>query len=393
MLKVAVVTQYWPVREQLYRGQSAFQTLRCLKGVAEIEVFSPQASYPLGLAPRNRSWAKTDLTFKPPEIKTDYFEYFAVQGLTRYLNGEFCARALYPYIAESKPDVILSYWIYPDGYAAVKVGKKLGIPVIVTAIGTDLNRQFGAMDAYLSRYTMQQADLVVTVSESLGTRAIALGAPPQSVVPILNGCDTSIFNRRRNCEQLRQELEVRPDEKVILYVGRLDVLKGLRELASAFAQLCSTDSGASLVFVGEGPAHSELRTILSGVDNRVRFIPPCDSKTVAKWMNVASIFSIPSYAEGCPNVVVEALNCGTPVVGSNVGGIPELVKPESGILTRPRDTESLTQALQDALSRTWDNRLIADLSRRSWEDTASQLMDAFQSVVAARKALSMGAAR
>ena len=89
-------------------------------------------------------------------------------------------------------------------------------------------------------------------------------------------------------------------------------------------------------------------------------------------MRAADLFCLPSYSEGCPNVVVEALACGRPVVATRVGGIPELVKGTCGMLIPPRDIGELRRALDAALSKQWDGEEIARTSRRSWKDVAAE---------------------
>lgn len=381
-MKWAVVTQYWPVREQPYRGHSAYQTIRRLVNTVDVEAFAPQAKYPKGLLPRHRPWAQTDNTFEPADIRTTYFDYPAIPFLSRYVNGRACAHNLEPLLRTSKPDLILNYWVYPDGYAAVKVAKNLNIPVITVAIGTDLNRRLkGIVKAY-TRWTLQQSDLVVTVSHKLADRAVELGTPKHRVVPILNGCDTDIF-KPVDKAMSRQRIGVDSEELSVLYVGRFDVLKGLLELVRACAQLAKTHPQLRLTMIGEGPAKDAIESIARelGFAERLRLIEPCPSSMVAQWMSAADVFALPSYAEGCPNVVVEALNCGTPVVATNVGGIPELVDRDRAVLVQPRSSEALKNGLETAFLRMWDPLLIARRSRRSWDDKARELYHVCEEVL------------
>ena len=98
----------------------------------------------------------------------------------------------------------------------------------------------------------------------------------------------------------------------------------------------------------------------------------CDAAGIAQWMRAADIFCLPSYTEGCPNVLVEALACGRPIVATNVGGIPELIHQDSGILVPPRDSAALRGALHQALSKQWDGEAIARTSTRSWEAVSGE---------------------
>jgi glycosyltransferase involved in cell wall biosynthesis len=93
---------------------------------------------------------------------------------------------------------------------------------------------------------------------------------------------------------------------------------------------------------------------------------------VASWLAAANIFCLPSYAEGCPNAVIEALACGRPVVATNVGGIPELVDSESGILVAPQDSQALADAFHQALSRRWDEPAISQRAQRGWDQVAEE---------------------
>lgn len=191
-MRIAVITQNFPVREQPYRGHSTYQTLRRMARRADVEVFSPHIRYPGFFTDSSRPWNVPDLTFTVPDVKARYFSYPGVPVLTRGINGWLSARPLYPILKDRKFDVILSYWIYPDGFAAVNIGKKLGIPTVLKAIGSDINNQSGVSGA-LGKHAMRQADAVLTVSRALAKKVIACGIDAEKVHPILNGCDSSIF--------------------------------------------------------------------------------------------------------------------------------------------------------------------------------------------------------
>ncbi len=370
-MKITVVTSYFPNSARPYGGNSAFHTLRFLKPHASIEVISPHEHYP------NLKWLipgryeTIDLTWQPDEFKTTYFEYPAIPVLTRPFNGPVCARILLPYVRASRPEVILNYWLYPDGFAAVRAGQTLGIPVIVGAIGSDIRRRNDPFTIHLVRQTMCEADGVITVSEELRQRVIAMGVPADKVTTILNGCDTSVFFPGDR-DAARRELSFNPEAELIVYAGNLYASKGLGELIEAFIGLAESRPRARLVVIGQGPYAETLtrRAAGRGLQERVIMAGRRDAAGVAVWMRAADLFCLPSYSEGCPNVVIEALACGRPVVATNVGGIPELVDNSCGILVPPHDAGRLRQALEQALSRTWDYAAIARSRTRSWEQVA-----------------------
>jgi len=105
---------------------------------------------------------------------------------------------------------------------------------------------------------------------------------------------------------------------------------------------------------------------------------------VARWLGACNLFSLPSYSEGSPNVIIEALNCGRPVVATQVGGIHELFDHEAGILVQPRDASALGQALDAALQKTWDEAAIARRYRRSWHDLAEEMRSVLEPIALAR---------
>jgi glycosyltransferase involved in cell wall biosynthesis len=202
-----------------------------------------------------------------------------------------------------------------------------------------------------------------------------MGASPDRSYTVLNGCDTGLFFPRSRVTA-RETLGIAQDAEIVLYVGNLNHTKGLRELLRACVALSSRRPRLELTVIGEGALRAELN---SGPP--VRLLGRRSSEEVAMWMAAADVFCLPSYSEGCPNVVLEALACGRPVVASDVGGIPELVNEQNGILVPPRNWERLADALEQALAGSWDEAGIAERAGRSWEDTARDTIRILEKVV------------
>jgi glycosyltransferase involved in cell wall biosynthesis len=372
-MRITVVTSYFPTSARPYGGNSAFQTLRLLKPHASIEVVCPQERYPdiPGLKPAR--YEPADLEWQPPEFQTTYVSYPVLPIVTRPFNGRVCARILLPHVRMSRPDLILNYWLYPDGYAAVRIGRELGIPAIVGAIGSDVRRRNDPITVRLVRETMLHANAVITVSEELRQQAIAQGVPADRVTAIRNGCDTAVFHPGDRAAA-RQQVGCDTESELIVYAGNLLESKGLGELLEAFLELAKLRPRLRLAMAGQGPYKETLarRAAGAGMEKRVILPGRCDAAGIAQWMRAADVFCLPSYSEGCPNVVVEALACGRPIVAMNVGGIPELVKEASGLLVPPRDAAALRGALDNALSKPWDSAEIARTSTRSWDSVADE---------------------
>jgi teichuronic acid biosynthesis glycosyltransferase TuaC len=383
-MKLAIVSSYFPLRQQPYRGQTAYKTALELSNWMSVEAICPITRYPTWFQPRNFPYLRPDPTFSPEGIKTTYLEYTALPGLTRFMNGFMCERCIERHVRLAQPDVLQSYWLYPDGYAAVRVGRKLGMPVVLVAIGSDLNRIPDFITKYFTRQVLSQADHVMTMSRYLSKKAVDLGAKTEKSSSHINGCDTNIFHRRDRA-LCRSQLQIDPQSRLILYVGRLDLAKGLAELLQAAASLRPKYPALKVAVVGDGPALSPLQTLARQLrmDHQIMFLGACNSETIARWLGACNLFSLPSYSEGSPNVIIEALNCGRPVVATHVGGIPELVDDEAGILVSPRDAGALTQALNAALQKSWDEEAIARRFRRSWRDLALEMRCILEATVSA----------
>ena len=180
-LRIAVVTPLFPSREQLNAGQAIYNTVLGLERWAEVRVFCPSSRYPKGLGPTRFLHVPKDLSYRPAGVDTEYFEYPVLPRISRPFNGYVCARRLTPRIREWQPGVILAYWLYPEGFAAVLAGRRLGVPVVVGSRGSDLRRIGDRATAYFTRRTVREASAVLAVSEDLRQHALRMGAPADRV--------------------------------------------------------------------------------------------------------------------------------------------------------------------------------------------------------------------
>jgi glycosyltransferase involved in cell wall biosynthesis len=298
---------------------------------------------------------------------------------------------LLPRLRATRPDVVLNYWLYPEGFSAVQAGRMLGVPVIVGSIGSDLRRIGDPFTRHFVGRTLREASGVITVSEELGQRALTFGVPPEKVGTILNGCDRSVFYPGSR-EQARRDVGYGNGGELILFVGSLLRTKGLAELLAAFKRLSLSKPDLRLGIIGDGPFAGEIRAFVEreSLHDRVLILGYKPSSEVAVWMRAADLFCLPSYSEGCPNVVVEALACGLPIVATSVGGITELVGDSSGVLLPARDDRALEAAIEKALACSWNRSRIAKASGRTWEDVAADTYAICRQVVERERASSSG---
>ena len=287
-------------------------------------------------------------------------------------------------------DLLLASWGYPDAVGTARLARTLRLPYVVKVHGSDLNLQ---AERWLQRRqitaALRGARAVVAVSAALAERARELGAPAGRVHVLYNGVDADSFHPGDRAAA-RERLGLPPDPPLILFVGNLTPGKGCLDLLEAFPGLLGRQPEARLAFVGDGPAARALRTRAGelGVADRVLFAGARAHDELPAWMHAASLLCLPSHNEGVPNVVLEAMACGIPVVASNVGGIPEVLPAQAGRMVPPRDRRALVDALDEVLRHDWQpDAITAHAARFSWHDNIQRLdrilQDAIQPAAAA----------
>jgi glycosyltransferase involved in cell wall biosynthesis len=374
-LRIAVATHSFPDARQPHRGRPIYEITKAMAKIAEVQVFCVDAAYPRYNFLRPRTFLHRDAESSPSvsDVNVQYLQYSALPVVSRLVNGYNCGRVLIPHLRKFRPDVVLGYQVYPEGFGVVSAGRYLGIPVIIGALGSDVLRIPSYFVGQLTAHTVRNASFVTTVSDHLRDRVIQWGIPPEKVQTIHNGCDFDIFKPACR-ETARVELNIDPDAELVVFIGRLVPLKGLRELFEATASLSKSRPRLQIVCIGEGPLDKELRVRAAQPDlnGHVRFVAGASPHEIARWLAASNVFCLPSHSEGCPNVVIEALSCGRPVVASNVGGVPELLNSQCGVLVRPQDARELAAGLAKALDRPWNQDEIASHYRRGWNQVASE---------------------
>jgi glycosyltransferase involved in cell wall biosynthesis len=279
-------------------------------------------------------------------------------------------------------DLIDAQYFYPDGVAAIRLGAKLGKPVVITARGTDVNlipRYAGPRRMILD--AASRAAALVTVCQALKDALVDLGVPAERVTVLRNGVDLEAF---RPVDRAEARRALGFGRKTLLSVGHLIPRKGVDLAVEALKRIADVD----LAIVGAGPEEATLRALAasSGVAERVRFagsIPQADLKT---WYGAADALVLASDREGWANVLLESMACGTPVVATNVWGNPEVVTaPEAGVLMRERSPDALAEAASALLASPPDRAATRRYAERfSWDDTARRLKALFEFIVGAR---------
>ena len=231
--------------------------------------------------------------------------------------------------AAQRPDVVWAHFLVPSGLIASKVRA----PLVVTAHGRDV-RNIGSIPgvAHLTREVVRRASTVIAVSEYLRHELEERLPEARSKTEVVNsGVDLERFRQVEPAEQL-----VSP---AFVHVGSLTERKNVVRLADAFAQL----GRGSLTFVGDGP----LRAQLEGREG-VRVVGRVAHEDVPRWLSAADVVCGPALVEPFGQAILEAMACERSVVATRIGGPPEFVTPDAGVLVDPLDTGELVRALEVA---------------------------------------------
>jgi len=382
-MKLLLFSGYFPNGADPVRGTFNLQQARALSRYCEVGVVAPIQWFPVklwhGAGPSAAPYFETI-----HGLPTWHPRYVLTPGIARDTYPAQMAAAVLPRLArirkEFRFDAILATWAFPDVVVGAMASKLLGVPLLAKVHGSDINvqSQYPRRRKQI-RQAMDRAHRVLAVSGALRGKLMELGVPEEKILVHHNGVDSDRF-QPRDAREARRELGLTPSGKHVLYVGYLVEAKALHVLLEAVAGLRKEGRlDFTTHLVGCGPLEADLkgRAEALGVTDAVHFHGRRPHDEVPRWMAAADLFCLPSVREGCPNVILEALASGRPVVATRVGGIPELVSEGTAMLVPPSDPGALGNALSDALSRPWDaGTLRASVSGYSWDTSARALYEA-----------------
>jgi glycosyltransferase involved in cell wall biosynthesis len=270
-------------------------------------------------------------------------------------------------------DAIDAHYVYPDGVAAVWLGRRFGLPVVITARGTDVSLiPRYRVPRRLIQGAIRGASALIAVSGALKQVLVELGAPDDKVTVLRNGVDTALF---------RPSEKRQAAGKRLVSVGGLIERKGHHRTIEAMTRL----PGFELVIAGEGPERERLSALIGrlGLGDHVRLIGPVPHRELPALYGSADASVLASSREGWANVLLESMACGTPVVASDIWGNPEVVgAPEAGLVYQPNTPDGIAEAVRRlfaALPAREDTRAYAE--RFSWDETTAGQLAVFRRVI------------
>ena len=377
--RVVVLTTFFPSPRDPFRTPFLRNLVDAMAGDCELDLVIP-----LPRRPPVGSWREAE----PVPAKETWSgwtlshpRYLAVPGL-HWLSGLTYCLGVWRTLRELKRRhgrfVLHAHCAYPDVVGAALAARLLDLPLVATAHGSDIN--VSGRERLLRpqiRTALRSARRVIAVSAPLQRAMAELTGLPAARIDCIPcaGYSPAVFRPRGAQERstLRGQLGVATGARLVLFVGHLVPIKALDVLLKAWALLAddpAAPAATRLVLVGEGAERAALERQARelGVADRVSFLGPLPQPVVADWIAAADLLCLPSHAEGSPNVIVEALASGTPVVASRVGGIPDLVDDgTNGLLVAPGDPAALATTLASALRRDWEPaRISSSIAHLTW---------------------------
>jgi len=278
-------------------------------------------------------------------------------------------------------DALLAAWADPDGIATALVSRLIKKPFLIKVLGSDINELLGnRLRRKVIRYALKKANRVIAVSNPLKWKVAELGISESKIKVHPNGVDMRKF-RTMDKISVRRKLGLPLDGQIILFVGNLVPVKGVNYLLDALHSLISSEYERNplLLIIGNGDQKTTLQSIAQNykILEHVSFVGAKPHDEIPLWINACDILCLPSLNEGMPNVILEALACGKPVVASAVGGIPDMMKHgDNGFLVPPADPIELSRAIQSALEADWiSSKISKSVEHLSWEENARAIMN------------------
>lgn len=395
-MKVLSLTTLFPSRAQPVHAIFVYNRLSHLAAHPQISgnlrVIAPIPYFPFDrLIPKYAERHQIPRRDTIGNLQVVYPRFLSIPAILKPLDGFFvllsawwAARRLR---REFDFDVIDAHLAFPDGFAGVFLARHWRKPLAITLRGHDINvlptDRFPVRKRQI-QFALRHADRVIGVADALRRGAVALGAEAIKTATISNGVDLERFFPGSKAEA-RKRLGLPQNRQIVLSVGRIVENKGYHLIVEALHQLRTVGQGIPYLVIVGGAADEALypaklkETIARlGLESDVLLAGPQLNESLRDWYCAADVYCLASETEGWPNVLLEALACGTPVVATTTWGTPEIIcSPDYGVLVE-RSAESLAQGLQLALTKEWKSQVMVDYAAtHTWQNVAEKVIENF----------------
>jgi len=280
-------------------------------------------------------------------------------------------------IEKINPDIIYARPFTPSGLISIIYSKKHNTPVVTQCEGGDVRSNWlNFYEKIIVNYVIKNSTKIISATNEMKL-IMEKKYHRKDVIVIPNGINVEEFKKAKS-------IKLNYPRPRILFIGRMDEMKGTEYLIRAFTNTNKLKHG-SLILIGDGPLKEDLEKKYKKNEN-IFFLGSVEHNTIPSYMKSSDVFVLPSIDEAQGVVLSEALASGMPIVASNVGGIPELIKKENGILTKPKDYKSIEKAIIKILTNKKDlqkmkinNKKKAD--KLSWKNICTEYSSIFNKLI------------
>jgi glycosyltransferase involved in cell wall biosynthesis len=396
-LKITLLTTSFPRYEGDFAGHFVYQYARQLSAFGyEVKVIAPQDSQ----GAIHDEWC---------DVGVEHFKYFFPQSFQTLAYGAgmisrikqnparlllipfFLASFFFSALKAGKgSDLLQAYWL-PAGLVALLVKWFTKVPVVINLWGSDFLLLRIPGFALICRALLRGADAIVCESDHFKHRLHQLGIPEDKISVLANGIDLENF-KVGDKSSARQQLDLSQDKTIILNVGGMSPVKGQKYLIEAIPEILAKDQNVQFIFVGDGEERKALEALVNACELTpyVLFTGMLKASEIPLWLHSADIFVLPSLSEGNPNVLLEAMACGLPIIATSVGGVPDMVRDEQeGLLVPPKSPQALAgriitlirdKALRDKLGQN-GLKTVQD-NYGTWEKQSAKLKIIYENLTA-----------
>ena len=387
-MKLLTFSGLYPSSARPTFGIFVEQRLRQLVGSGRVQakVIAPVPWFPF----RGKAFADYSAFARTPRkevrhgIEIEHPRFLVVPKIGMSIAPFLLGAAMVPVVRKTLQsgfafDILDAHYFYPDGVAAVHLGRKFGKPTVITARGSDIN--------LLTRFRVprrkilwaaRNAAAIVTVSDALRKKLLSLGVDGRRITVLRNGVD---LDRFRPVDSKPVDWPWDDRRPTILSVGNLVEGKGHHVVVDAVARI----RDVRLVIAGDGGMRGELTRQIDRLDvaARVFMAGAVSPDALRGYYSAADMLVLASRREGMPNVVLEAMACGCPVLATRVGGVPEVVRePTCGMLIDELSAAAVARGIEEMLERSRDRDEIRRYAGQlGWGETVSSQIDLYSKVL------------
>lgn len=390
--RILALSTLFPSRAYPNFGIFVLNRLKAIHRYHDISVIAPVPTFPF--KSRFRRFRNFDAIPAREEIdglEVEHPHFFTIPHYFKWTDAVFLflstLRTISRLSKRNKFDLIDVHWSYPEILTAFIWTRFLGNRFIVTIRGKEtLYSLERSLRKYIIEVLLRRADAVITLSTELKELVMSIGVAKEKIHVVPNGVDISRFYRIDQ-QECRKRVGIKEGKKVILSAGSLILRKGHHNIIELLP-IISKKYDLELYVIGSPSPEGDDRGFLENMVRRLRldnvhFVGNVPNKDLVYWYNASDIFCLPSTGEGCPNVVLEALSCGTPVIASNVGDVNNIIDSKlKGFVFDLEKPGELENCLDRAFECQWDREAIsASMQERTWDMCAKYIDSIYKKVL------------